>query len=93
MPIVFLVSFEGNPCNRPEFTSDFKSRLHFKRSFSDNMRMERILSVLRREAKKSAESIGKSSIFYAAALKTLKRDFGHAFPVANMKTKLLFDKP
>ena len=56
------------------------------------MRMERILSVLRREAKKSAESTGKSSIFYAAALKTLKRDFGHAFPVANMKTKLLFDK-
>ena len=43
------------------------------------MRMERLLSVLKGEAKKSVESIGKSGIFYATALKTLKGDFGNAF--------------
>ena len=57
------------------------------------MCMERLLSVLKGEAKKLVESIGKSGIFYATALKTLKRDFGNAFTVAYMKTKLLFDKP
>ena len=55
--------------------------------------MERLLSVLKGEAKKSIESIGKSGIFYATALKTLKRNFGNEFTVAYMKTKLLFDKP
>ena len=57
------------------------------------MCMERLLSVLKGEAKKLVESIGKNGIFYATALKTLKRDFGNAFTVAYMKTKLLFDKP
>ena len=40
LPIVNLVSFDGNPCNWPKFIADFKRRVHFKRSFSDNMRME-----------------------------------------------------
>ena len=56
-----------------------EGRVHFKQSLSDNMRMERLLSVLKGEAKKSVESIGKSGIFYATALKTLKGDFGNAF--------------
>ena len=55
--------------------------------------MERFLNVLKGDAKKSVEIIGKSGIFYATARKTLKRDFGNAFTVAYMKTKLLFDKP
>ena len=45
------------------------------------MRLERLLNVLKRETKKLVESIGKSGIFYATALKTY------------MKTKLLFNKP
>ena len=57
------------------------------------MRLERLLNVLKRETKKLVESIGKSGIFYATALKTLKRDFGNVFTVAHMKTKLLFNKP
>ena len=92
LPIVNLVLFEGNLCNWPEFIY-FKSRVHFRRSFSDNMRMERRPSVLKGGAKKSVESNGKSGIFHATVLKTLKRDFGNAFTVAYMKTKLLFDKP
>ena len=93
LPMVNLVSFDGNPCNWPEFIADFKSRVHFKRSFSDNMHMERLLSVLKGEAKKSVESVSKSGIFYTTALKTLKRGFGNAFAAAYMKTKLLSDKP
>ena len=57
------------------------------------MGMERLHSVLKGEAKKSVESTGKSGIFHATALKTLKRDFGNVFTVAYMKTKLLFQKP
>ena len=57
------------------------------------MRIERFLSVLKGDAKKSVEIIGKSGIFYATARKTLKRDFGNAFTVAYMKTKLLLNKP
>ena len=63
LPIVNLVSFDENPCNWPELMADFISRVHFKRNFSDNMRRERLLSVLRGEAKKSVESIAKSSVF------------------------------
>ena len=47
---------------------------------------ERLFSVLKREAKKSTESISKNDIFYATAAKTLKRDFGNAFTVAYMRT-------
>ena len=71
-----------------KFIVEFKNRIHSKRHLLDNMRIERFLSVLKGET----ESIGKSSIFYAAALKTLKRDFGNAFTVAYMRRKLLFDK-
>ena len=91
--IVNLFSFDGTPCNWPKILANFKSRAHFKQSFSLNMRLERLLNVLKRETKKLVESIGKSGIFYATALKTLKRDFGNTFTVAYMKTKLLFNKP
>ena len=43
--------------------------------------MERLLSVLKGEAKKLVETIFKSGIFYAPALKALNRDFGNAFAV------------
>lgn len=65
--------------------ADFKRKVHFKGSFSSNMRMERLLCVLKGEGKKSVESIGKSGIFCAIALKTLKVDFGNSFTVTCMK--------
>ena len=58
LPVLNLVSFEENSSNWFEFLPDFKRRVHFKRSFSDNMCMERLLSVLKGEAKKSVEIIG-----------------------------------
>ena len=39
------------------------------------------------------ESIGKSKIFYAAALKSLKQCFRDAFYVSHTKLSELFDKP
>ena len=53
--------------------------------------MERLHSILDGDAKKAFISIGTNSIFYAAALKTLKREFGHPTGVKNLKLKALFD--
>ena len=46
---------------------------HSTGRFDDNMQMTSLLSVLDGEAKKAAQTIGTSSIFYAATLKTLKK--------------------
>ena len=55
--------------------------------------MERLLSVLRVEAKKSVESIGRIGKFYASTLKCLKREFGNPNVVTHLKLKSLFDQP
>ena len=55
--------------------------------------MERLNSVLDGDTKKAVSSIGTNSIFYTAALKTLKQEFGHPIVVANLKLKELFDQP
>ena len=52
-----------------------------------------MLSVLEGEAKRSVESIGINGIFYATALKTLKRDFGNPIVIAHLKMKHLFKQP
>ena len=57
------------------------------------MRMERLLSVLKVEAKNYIISIGKKRLFYASVLKPLKRDFGDPLVVAHLKLKPVFDKP
>ena len=44
------------------------------------------------EAKKSAKTVGTNGYFYAAALKILKRDFGHLLVVSHLKLKKLFDQ-
>ena len=74
LPPIELRHFDGNPAYWPEFTESFRSKIHFKPSFTDRICMERLLSVLEGEAKRSVESIGVSGIFYGTALKTLKRD-------------------
>ena len=47
--------------------------------------MDRLLSVLDGDAKRSIQSIGSSGIFYATALKTLKRDFGNPLMIAHLR--------
>ena len=52
-----------------------------------------ILSTLDGEAKRTVDAIGCNKIFYATALKTLKRDFGNPLTVAHNKLSSAFDKP
>ena len=93
LPPTDLILFEGNSLNWPEFIQKFKERVHLKKSFSDSMRMECLLSVLKGEAKSSIISIGTTGLFFASALKSLKRDFGDSLVVTHLKLKSLFDKP
>ena len=93
LPPIDVLRFDGDPSKWPEFIDNFKTRVHMKVTFNDNMRMERLHSILDGDAKKAFFSIGTNSIFYAAALKTLKREFGHPTGVGNLKLKALFDQP
>ena len=93
LPPIHLIPFAGNPLNWPKFTQHFKERVHLKKSFSDSMRMERLLSVLKVEAENSIINIGKKRLFYASVLKSLKRDFGDPLVVTYLKLKPVFDKP
>ena len=65
----------------------------FKETFSDKMWMERLLNVLRGDAKRSVETISKSKVLYASALKSLKWNFGNALCVSHTELSELFDKP
>ena len=93
LPPIDLIPVDGNPLNWPEFIQNFKERVHLKKSFPDGMRMERLLTVLKGEAKNSIISIGTNGLFYASALKSLKRDFGDFFAITHLELKSVFDKP
>ena len=62
-------------------------------SFDNNLKMDRLLSVLDGDAKRSIQSIGSSGIFYATALKALKRDYGNPIIVSHLRVKSLFEFP
>ena len=87
------LTFDGNPSCWPEFLENFTIMVHLKTTFNDTIRMERLLSVLKGEAKRSAESIGRNGIFYATTLKCLKRKFGNPNVITHLKLKSLFDQP
>ena len=55
--------------------------------------MERLLSVIKGDAKKSVEVIGTNGIFYVTALKCLKRYCGNPLITAHLRFKALFDHP
>ena len=93
LPPIKLRRFRGNPSEWPEFISSFRRMIHDQVSFEDNMRMKRLLSVLDGKAKRSIESTGCDGIFYATALKSLKRDFGNPVLVLHLKIKSIFDQP
>ena len=56
-------------------------------SFDNNLKMDHLLSVLDGDAKRSIQSIGSSGIFYATALKALKRDYGNPIIVSHLRVK------
>ena len=93
LPTIDLHRFDGTSSKWPKFIENFKTRVHMKLSFDDNTRMERHLSVLDGEAEISIQSIGSNGIFYATALKTLKRDFGNPVVVSQLKLKAVLDMP
>ena len=87
LPPIELLTFDGNPSCWPEFIEISKIMVHLKTTLNDTVRMERLLSLLRGEAKRSVESIGRNDIFYATTLKCLKREFGNPNVVTHLKLK------
>ena len=90
LPPTALRQFGGNPSEWPEFISNFRNRIHEKVSFKDSMRMKRLLSALKGEAKKIC---GCEAIFYATALKSLKQDFANPVLASHLKIISIFDQP
>ena len=57
------------------------------------MRIERLHSVLDADAKKAVSSIGPNSIFYAAAIKTFKWEFGYPIVVEIEMKSVIWSSP
>ena len=55
--------------------------------------MLRLISVLDGEVKRVIAAIDSNGIFYATALKTLRKNFGDPLLVAHLKIKAVFDRP
>ena len=68
-PPIELRRLSGNPCEWPESIENFRTRVPLKLTFDDNLRMQRLCSVLYGEAKRVIETIGNTGCFYATALK------------------------
>lgn len=57
-----LVRFEGNLCKWPDFIQNFKACVHDKGSFTDNICMEQLLSMLSGEVKRTVFSVERNGI-------------------------------
>ena len=93
LPVVPLYRFSEDASHRPEFIECFYTRVHCKSSFDDNIRMTCLVSVLDGEAKKAIEAVGTCGLFYASALKTLRREFGNTLLVSHLRLNSMFNKP
>ena len=58
LPPIELLTFDGNPGCWPEFIENFRIMIHCKSTFNDTIRLERLLNLLRGDAKRSVNSIG-----------------------------------
>ena len=54
--------------------------------------MERLLGVLDGDTKRVVLAIGRNGLFYATALKALKREFGNLYAVSFLKLKAVLDQ-
>ena len=63
LPHMGLFRFDGDPCKWPDYIQNFKNRVHDKRGFTDDIRIERLLSVLDGEANQTVISIGRNGLF------------------------------
>ena len=87
LPVMELFRFDRDPCKWPDFIQSFKSRVHDKRSFTDYIQIEKLLSVLDGEAKQIVISIGRNGLFYATTMKTLKSNFVNSMVLSFLKLK------
>ena len=87
LPPTGLVRFDGDPTKWPEFIQSFKTRVHMKHSFTDFIRMERLISVLDGEPKKFINALGTNGMFYASALKSFKEHFGNPYLMPYLQIK------
>ena len=69
-----LFWFEGNLCKWPDFIQNFKACVHDKGSFTDNICMEQLLSMLSGEVKRTVFSIERNGI--STAFNASKEKFG-----------------
>ena len=93
LPPIELTRFDGDHCKWPDLTQNFKNRVHEKQSFTDNIRMETLISVLDGDAKCAVAAVRHNGLFYASALKLLKQDFGNPLVVSYKKVKAVLDQP
>ena len=63
-----LFRFDGDSCKWPDFIQNFKNQVHDICSFTDDIQMERLLSILDGEAKQTVISIGRNSLFLKSVL-------------------------
>ena len=90
LPPIELKRFDGNLKVWPEFIENFYSRVYRMTSFDNNLKMNRLLILLDKEAKRSLKSIGSSGSFYTTAPKVLKRNYGNPIIVSHLRVKSLF---
>ena len=88
-----LTRFDGDHWKWPDFIQNFENRVHEKQSFTDDIRMERLISVLDGDAKRAVAAEGHNELFYASALKLLKQDSGNPLVVSYKKVKRVPDQP
>ena len=62
LPHVDLLTFDGNRTKLAEFIENFRTRVHNKVCFTNSMRMERLLSVLKGETKRAVGGIDTKGI-------------------------------
>ena len=93
LPPIDLTRFNRDHCKWPDFIENFKNRVHEKQSFTDDIRIEGLISVLDGDAKRAAPAVGHSGLFYASALKLLKQDFGNPLVVSYKKVKAVLHQP
>ena len=92
LPPIEHTRFDRDRCKWPDFIQDFRNRVHKKQSFTNDIIMERLISVLDGDAKHAVTAVGHSGLFYASALKLLKQDFGNPLVVSCKKVKAVLDQ-
>ena len=93
MAIVLFIKFTLSSVFDWLIIISFPKILRLSESFTDDIRMKRLLTVQNGEAKWTVISIARNSLFYATAMKTLKNSFGNSMVVSFFNLKSVLDLP